>query len=105
MDNAEKQKIIYSAFGLEKKFPITFFIGKIKFTDINLSKRKIKAAIERGEYENFEDEKLPTLISLKKRGYKPEVFEKFAEQRGLTEVDKVISQKDFFDVIDKFNKV
>ena len=103
-DNAERQKMIYKILGFEKKFPWNAFIGRIKFTDVNLSKRKIKQAIESGEYENFEDEKLPTIISLKKRGYKPEAFVKFIEQRGLTEVDKVISQKDFFKVIDDFNK-
>lgn len=101
-DNAERQKMIFEVFG--KKFPWTFFIGRIKFTDVILSKRKIKAAIEAGEYSGFDDEKLPTISSLRKRGYKPEAFAKFAEQRGLTEVDKVISQKDFFKAIETFGK-
>ena len=103
-DNAERQKMIYKALNLEKKFPWTAFIGRIKFTDLNLSKRKIKEAIERGRYSGYDDERLPTLISLKKRGYKPIAFERFAEQRGLTEVDKVISSKDFFQTLNKFNK-
>jgi glutamyl-tRNA synthetase len=102
MDNAKRQKIIFDVF--EKKSPWTAFMGRIKFTDIVLSKRKIVAAIEAGEYEGWEDERLPTLASLKKRGYKPEAFEKFAEQRGITEVDKVMSSKDFFKIIDDFNK-
>ncbi len=102
MDNSKRQKMIFDLFG--KKFPWTYFIGRIKFTDLILSKRKITAAIESGEYEGFEDERLPTIASLRKRGYKPEAFSKFAEQRGLTEVDKVIDSKDFFNVIDGFNK-
>ena len=104
MDNAKRQKMIYIALGLEKKIPWTGFIGRIKFTDLDLSKRKIKAKIEAGEYENYEDPRLPTITSLRKRGYSPEAFAKFAEQRGLTEVDKVISIKDFFKVIDNFSK-
>lgn len=103
-DNSERQKMIFKALGKEKQFPWTFFMGRVKFKDINLSKRKIKAAIEAGEYEGYEDEKLPTLISLRKRGYKPEAFAKFATQRGLTEVDKVMAQKDLFDVLDRFNR-
>lgn len=103
-DNAERQKMIFKALGKEKQFPWTFFIGRMKFTDVVLSKRKIKVAIEKGEFEGAEDIRLPTIASLKKRGYKPEAFVKFAEMRGLTEVDKVISQKDFFQVLDKFNK-
>jgi len=104
MDNAKRQKMIYEVLGLENKFPWTFFMGRYKFTDVPLSKRKIVAAIETGEYEGWGDIRLPTLNALKKRGYKPEAFEKFVEQRGLTEVDKVIDSKDIFKIIDNFNK-
>jgi len=103
-DNSERQKMIYRVLGKEKDFPWTFFIGRVKFTDLILSKRKIKAAIEKGEFEGFEDARLPTIASLRKRGYKPEAFAKMATQRGLTEVDKVMSQKDFFDVLNRFNR-
>ena len=103
-DNAKRQEMIYKALGLEKKFPWTFFMGKIKFTDIALSKRKLNTAIKEGKYSGAEDVRLPTITSLKKRGYKPEAFAKFAEQRGLTDVDKIISQKDFFKVIDTFSE-
>ncbi|MEK6833455.1 MAG: glutamate--tRNA ligase family protein [Nanoarchaeota archaeon] len=102
MDNAERQKMIFDVFG--KKFPWTYFIGRIKFTDLILSKRKLNVMISSGELSGEDDEKVPTLSSLRKRGYKPEAFVKFAEQRGLTEVDKVIDSKEFFKIIDGFNK-
>ena len=101
-DNAERQKMIFDVF--DKKYPWTFFIGRIKFTDLVLSKRKITSMINSGEFSGEDDETLPTISSLRKRGYKPEAFRKFIEQRGLTEVDKVIDSKDFFKVIDDFNK-
>jgi glutamyl-tRNA synthetase len=103
MDNAKRQELMYNVIG--KKPPWTFFIGRIKFTDLILSKRKITAAIKGGEFSGEEDERLPTLASLKKRGYKPEAFAKFVEQRGLTEVDKVIDSKEFFHLLDNFNKL
>ena len=103
-DNAKRQKMIYEAFGLEKKYPWCFFMGRIKFKDLELSKRKILKKVEEGEYSGFEDEALPTIASLRKRGYKSEAFAKFAEQRGLTEVDKVMDSKDFFKILDTFNK-
>ncbi len=103
-DNSERQKMVYKVLGKEKEFPWTFFMGKIKFSDLDLSKRKIKAAIEKGEYEGYEDARLPTLVSLRKRGYTPETFWRFAAHRGLTSVDKVISQKDFFEDLDKFKE-
>src|SRR3989344_9377502 len=103
-DNAKRQEMIYKVLGLEKKFPWTFFMGKIKFTDIALSKRKLNTAIKEGEYSGAEDVRLPTISSLRKRKYKPGAFAKFAEQRGLTDVDKVISQEDFFKAVDNLNK-
>src|SRR3989344_3734047 len=101
---AMRQEMIYKVLGLEKKFPWTFFMGKIKFTDIALSKRKLNLAIKEGKYSGAEDVRLPTITSLRKRKYKPGAFAKFAEQRGLTDVDKVISQEDFFKAVDNLNK-
>ena len=102
MDNAERQKMIFEVFN--KKYPFAFFMGRIKFKDLILSKRKITAAIKEGKFESFEDEKLPTVASLRKRGFNPNAFAKFAEQRGLTEVDKVMDSKEFFKIIENFNK-
>jgi len=102
MDNAERQKMIFAVF--KKKYPFAFFIGRIKFKDLILSKRKITAAINEGKFESFDDEKLPTISSLMKRNFKPEAFAKFAEQRGITEVDKVMESKEFFQIIKNFSE-
>jgi glutamyl-tRNA synthetase len=102
MDNAKRQRMIFDVFG--KKFPWTYFIGRIKFADLILSKRKLNAMINSGELSGEDDETIPTISSLKKRNYKPESFAKFIEQRGLTEVDKVVDSKEFFKIIDGFNK-
>ncbi|MBI2044304.1 glutamate--tRNA ligase [Candidatus Pacearchaeota archaeon] len=101
-DNAKKQELMYSVLG--EKPPWTFFLGKIKFKDIALSKRKLKQAVADGEYSGWDDPNIPTLISLRKRGYKPQAFWKLLEQIGLSENDKVMSQKDFFELLDHFNK-
>ena len=101
-DNAERQKMIFKVF--KKKFPWVFFIGRFKFTDLVMSKRKLTAAIKSGEFSGEEDERIPTMASLRKRAYKPEAFAKFIEQRGLSEVDKVMDSKEFFQLLDNFNK-
>jgi glutamyl-tRNA synthetase len=101
-DNAERQRMIFDVF--KKKFPWVFFIGRFKFVDLIMSKRKLTAAIKSGEFSGEEDEKIPTIASLRKRGYKPEAFAKFIEQRGLSEVDKVMKSKEFFQLLDNFNR-
>lgn len=102
-DNAERQRRIYSALGLEKKFPWVAFLGRIKFKDIELSTTKMRKDIETGKYKGWDDKRLPTLISLRKQGYRAESFWAFAERIGLSEVDKVLDKKDFFEILNSFN--
>jgi glutamyl-tRNA synthetase len=102
MDNAKRQEMIYRV--LNKKFPWTFFIGRFKFKDLILSKRKINEAIKSGKFSGVEDKRIPTIASLKKRGYKREAFAKFAEHQGLNDVDKVMSGDEFFRLLNNFNK-
>lgn len=101
-DNAERQKMIYRALGLGKQFPWTAFLGRIKFKDMDLSTTKIRQAIDQGKYSGWDDEELPTIASLIKRGYKPEVFWKFAERVGLSENDKVIDKEEYFKLLNSF---
>ena len=102
-DNAERQRMIFRALGLEEKFPWTGFLGRIKFKDLELSATKFREGIEQKKYSGWDDERLPTILSLKKK-YKPEAFHKFAEHIGLSENDKVIEKKEFFTLLDNFNK-
>ena len=103
-DNAERQKRIYAALGKEKQYPWTAFIGRYNFKDIQISKTHMREGIEKGKYKGWDDERLPTLISLKKQGYKPQAFWKLTEQIGLSEVDKVMSRDEFFKLLRQFNK-
>ncbi len=101
-DNAERQKMIYKVLGKEKQFPWTVFLGRWKFTDMELSSTKFTQGIKQGKYSGWDDPQLPTIASLKKQGYKPEMFWKFAEHIGFSENDKVIDKKEFFRLLDSF---
>ncbi|MCH8945770.1 MAG: glutamate--tRNA ligase [Nanoarchaeota archaeon] len=101
MDNAKRQEMIYKSLG--KKFPWVGFLGKFKFKDLELSTTKIRQDIENGKYSGWDDPRLPTIAALRKK-YKPQAFWKFAEQIGLSENDKVIDKKEYFLLLDNFNK-
>jgi len=101
-DNAERQKLIYKVLG--KKFPWTAFLGKIHFKDMELSMTKMREDVEKGKYKGWSDKRLPTIASLRKQGYRPEAFWKFAEQVGLSESDKVMDREEYFRLLDNFNK-
>jgi glutamyl-tRNA synthetase len=101
-DNAERQRMIFKVFN--KDYPWTFFIGRVHFKGMRLSASQMKKDIEEGKYSGWADKRLPTVSSLKKRGYKPEAFWKLAEHIGLSEVDKNLDEKDFFKLLDDFNE-
>jgi len=101
-DNAKRQEMIFEIFG--KKYPWVFFLGFLNFTGFEFSTRKMRADIEEGKYSGWDDPALPTVASLKKQGYKPEAFWKFAEHVGLSATDKKMDKEDFFEVLDRFNR-
>ena len=101
-DNAERQKMIYKI--LDKKYPWEAYLGRWKFKDMELSATKITQGIKEGKYSGWDDEKLPTISALRKKGYKPESFWKFSEHVGLSESDKVLDEKEFFKLLDTFNR-
>lgn len=103
-DNAERQKRIYLSLGLKGKVPWTGFLGRIKFTDIELSATKMRKAIDEGKYSGWDDPRLPTIESVIKKGYKPKVFWELSERIGLSENDKVMDENEFFKLLDSFNR-
>ena len=102
-DNAQRQKMIYKVLGVEKKYPWMAFLGKWKFTDLEISCSKTKARIEKGDFTGWDDLRLPFLASIKKK-YSPRAFWKFAENRGLSEVDRTLDRKEFFQLLNTINK-
>jgi glutamyl-tRNA synthetase len=101
-DNAIRQEMIFNA--LKVPVPHTYFLGRYKFDDLAISKTQITQMIKEGKFSGWDDIRLPLARNFKKRGYQPEAFARMAEQRGLSEVDKVISQKDLFQVLNNFNR-
>jgi glutamyl-tRNA synthetase len=103
-DNAKRQEMMYKALGKSKQYPWVGFTGMTNFKDMKFSTRQMRQDIEKKKFKGWDDPRLPTVASLKKRGYKIEAFRKMAAHTGnLDEVDKVISKKDFFEVLDRFN--
>lgn len=100
-DNAKRQKMIYKVLG--KNYPWEAYLGRVHFTDMELSSTKITQGIEEGKYSGWDDPRLPTIEALMKK-YKPSAFWKLAEHRGLSEVDKHLDKKEFFKLLDEFNK-
>jgi len=102
-DNAERQRRIYFTLGIAKQVPWTGFLGRIHLKDMELSTSQMRRDIEAGKYSGWDDPKLPTIAALMKR-YKQGAFWKLAERIGLSENDKIFDGKEFFRLLDGFNK-
>ncbi len=101
-DNAERQKMMFKVLG--KTCPWVAFIGRIHLRGMALSTTKMQEGIKSKKYKGWDDPRLPTLISLKKQGYKPGAFLKFAEKISLGENDKTLDKSEYFTLLKNFNK-
>jgi glutamyl-tRNA synthetase len=101
-DNAKKETIIMEYLGW--KAPEYKHWGRINFEGFTLSTSKTRISIEQGEYEGWDDIRLPTLPALRKRGYQPEAFRKYATEIGLSLNDKTVAIEEFWKNVNSFNK-
>lgn len=101
-DNTQRQLWIFKF--LAWKPPEYLHIGRINFEGLRLSATETRAAIEKGDYNGWDDIRLPFLQALKRRGYQPEAFRRFAISMGVTLVDKTVKAEEFFKNIQFLNK-
>ncbi len=89
MANTVKQKFIYKHFGW--RYPEAIHFGRLKLEGFVLSKSKIRAGLERGEYTGVDDPRLGTLQALKRRGFTPESIWSLILDVGIKPSSAVIS--------------
>ena len=101
-DNAVKEAMIMEFLGW--KPPVYKHWGRINFEGFTLSTTQTKHAIEQNVYSGWDDLRLPFLPALRRRGYQPQAFRKFAMEIGLSLADKTVSIEEFWKMINSFNR-
>ena len=102
LDNGRKETLILEKLGL--RVPLYQHWGRINFEGFALSTSKTRIAIEQGEYTGWDDIRLATLRTLRRRGYQVGAFSKFAAAIGLSPNDKTVSWDEFWKMVNSFNK-
>ena len=102
MDNEKRQKFLFDY--MCWKMPEHLYIGRINFKDLKVSCSKTRPLIDSGHYSGWDDVRLPFLMALKRRGYQPDTFIKYALDVGVSQNDKTVSGDEFFKTINAFNK-
>jgi len=85
---------------LNMRKPYQDFFSRLEFKGMPISKRILKPLIEEGKVSWYDDPRLPTLESLKRRGIKPEAIKKFILSLGLTKANTLAP----FDSLESFNR-
>ena len=85
---------------LNMRKPYQDFFSRLEFKGMPISKRILKPLIEEGKVSWYDDPRLPTLESLRRRGIKPEAIKKFILSLGLTKANTLAP----FDVLESFNR-
>jgi glutamyl-tRNA synthetase len=95
MKSEQRQRYLYEYFGWT--YPRTMLWGKIRMQEFGkFSTSELRKAIERGEYEGWDDPRLPTLRALWRRGFQPEAIRKFFISIGVTQTDIAVSMKNLY---------
>ncbi|MBD3361892.1 glutamate--tRNA ligase [Candidatus Woesearchaeota archaeon] len=101
-DNAKRQKYIFDYMGWKRPQYINW--GRINFQGFEVSCTKTKERIQQGEFDGWDDIRLPFLPALRRRGYQPGAFVKLAIDIGLSLTDKTVSMEEFFKNLNANNK-
>ncbi len=86
MDSTRKQVLLYESFGWT--YPETLYWGRVKVHGLgSFSTSEMRKMIETGERTGWEDPRLPTIRSMRRRGYGSESIRRFWIELGLTQKD------------------
>lgn len=73
--------------------PHQYEFGRLNITNTIMSKRYLKALVEAGKVNGFDDPRMPTLAGLRRRGYTKEAIRDFILSTGLSRVNSTVSSE------------
>lgn len=86
MDSTRKQILLYEHF--DWKYPETIYWGRVKVHEFgSFSTSGMRQDIESGEYEGWDDIRLPTIAALRRKGISAEALRSFWLELSLTQKD------------------
>ena len=69
---------------LDAPAPRQYEFARLNLTYVVTSKRRLKALVEGGHVNDWDDPRLPTIAGLRRRGYTPAALRLFAERTGVS---------------------
>ncbi len=92
MDSTRKQTLMYEKLGWE--YPETLYWGRVKVHEFGgFSTSSMRASIEDGDRDGWGDLRLPTIQSLRRRGFDARALRNFWVELGITQKDISVSMQ------------
>ena len=76
--------------GLFPNPPVQIEFARLELTNTVMSKRKLRALVEEGKVDGWDDPRMPTLSGLRRRGYTPSSIRDFADRVGIAKTNSVV---------------
>jgi glutaminyl-tRNA synthetase len=73
--------------------PFVFEFSRLNLSHTVLSKRKLTQIIERGLVRGWDDPRMPTIIGMRRRGYRPEAINHFVANVGFSRAENNVHLK------------
>lgn len=64
--------------------------ARLNITNTVMSKRYLKAIVEEGSVDGWDDPRMPTIAGLRRRGYTPEAIRDFCERIGVSKANSMV---------------
>ena len=92
MDSTRKQKLLYDHLGW--KYPETLYWGRVSIHGSgSFSTSEIRRGIETRMYSGWDDPRVPTLRSMRRKGYNPSALRSFWIDMGVTQKDVSVAME------------
>ena len=101
-DQTRRQQNIFKFMGW--KTPEYIHLGRINFKGMNISASEIRKGVDSGKFSGYDDSKIETLASLRKRGFKPSAIIKYFYEIGPTKRDKTVEKRDVYKTLNALNR-
>ncbi len=67
--------------------------ARLNITNTVMSKRKLKALVDEGIADGWDDPRMPTIAGLRRRGYTPEAIRNFCREIGVAKNDSTVDEQ------------
>ncbi|QAT44166.1 glutamine--tRNA ligase/YqeY domain fusion protein [Aminipila luticellarii] len=81
---------VLHALGWWEAPPQQIEFARLNLTNTVMSKRYLKAMVEDGTVESWDDPRMPTIAGLRRRGYTPEAVRDFCERIGVSKANSLV---------------